>query len=58
MSLLYSGDFLAQAEVDNFEVAKGYYGDSSAGIFMDIVFRRKFVTPEAVIVYSDKGIGR
>ncbi|ODR33919.1 alpha-galactosidase [Eisenbergiella tayi] len=57
MSLLYSGDFLAQAEVDNFGVTRVTMGIHPQEFSWTLYSGEKFVTPEAVIVYSDKGIG-
>lgn len=57
MSLLYSGDFLAQAEVDNFGVTRVTMGIHPQEFSWPLCSGEKFVTPEAVIVYSDQGMG-
>ncbi|MBQ7840781.1 MAG: alpha-galactosidase [Lachnospiraceae bacterium] len=57
MSLLYSGDFLARTEVDNYGVTRVTMGIHPQQFSWPLSMGEKFVTPEAVIVYSDQGLG-
>lgn len=56
-SLVYSGNFLAQVEVDSHDTTRvimGIHPDTFRWILKKGEY---FQTPEAVMVYSDKGIG-
>lgn len=55
-SLIYSGNFLAQAEVDNYQVLRIMLGINPFGFRWKLAPGSSFVTPEAVMVYSDKGL--
>ncbi|RPK15225.1 alpha-galactosidase [Priestia endophytica] len=55
-SLVYSGNFLAQAEVDTHGQTRVMMGIHPHGFTWHLEKDEEFQTPEAVIVYSDKGI--
>ena len=55
-SLVYSGNFLAQAEVDSFGVTRMMMGINPFGFSWCLKGGESFQTPEAVVVYSDKGL--
>lgn len=54
-SLVYSGNFLAQAEVDTYDVTRVMLGINPFAFTWHLAANESFQTPEAVIVYSDKG---
>lgn len=55
-SLVYSGDFLAQVEVDNFDVTRVVMGIHPNEFRWELGPGEAFQTPEMVMVYSDKGL--
>ena len=55
-SLVYSGNFLAQAEVDNYQVLRVMLGINPFGFQWKLEPEETFVTPEAVMVYSQDGL--
>ncbi len=55
-SLVYSGNFLAQAEVDNYNVLRVMLGINPFGFRWKLAPGNAFTTPEAVMVWSDKGL--
>ncbi len=55
-SLIYSGNFLAQVEVDNFDVARVQMGIHPKGFCWEMTCGEVFQTPEVVMVYSDEGL--
>lgn len=55
-SLVYSGDFLAQAEVDNFDVTRVTLGIHPNEFRWQLQAGECFQTPEMVMVYSENGI--
>ena len=55
-SLVYSGNFLAQAEVDNYNVLRVMLGINPFGFRWKLAPGSAFTTPEAVMVYSDQGL--
>lgn len=55
-SLVYSGNFLAQAEVDNYDVTRVLMGIHPNGFRWKLHAGEEFQTPELVMVYSDKGL--
>lgn len=57
-SLIYSGDFLAQAEVDNFDVTRVTLGIHPNEFCWKLLMGEEFQTPEMVMVYSSQGINR
>ncbi|WEV75944.1 alpha-galactosidase [Bifidobacterium sp. ESL0800] len=56
MSLVYSGNFLAQADVDNYHVARVMMGIHPQGFSWRLGAGQTFQTPEVVIVYSGEGM--
>jgi alpha-galactosidase len=56
-SLVYSGNFLAEAEVDAFQTTRVRIGISPNTFSWLLEPGDAFVTPEAVLVYSDAGLG-
>lgn len=57
-NLVYSGSFLAQAEVDTFDVTRIMMGIHPEGFKWFMSEGDSFQTPEAVMVYSDEGINK
>ncbi len=55
-SLIYSGNFLAQAEVDSWNVTRASIGINPFGFKWKLAPGTSFQTPEAVLVYSDQGL--
>lgn len=55
-SLIYSGNFLAQAEVDTFRVTRMMLGIHPHGFAWQLAPGTQFQTPEAVLVYSADGL--
>lgn len=58
ISLIYSGNFLGQAVVDTFGVTRAMIGIHPEGFSWSLKQGEEFQTPEAVLVYSDSGIGK
>ena len=56
-ALVYSGNFLAEVEVEAFETARLRIGIDPETFGWSLEPGAEFVTPEAVIVYSDAGMG-
>jgi alpha-galactosidase len=54
---LYSGNFLAEAEVDSFGTTRLRIGVNPEGFSWSLEPGAEFCTPEAVLVYSEAGIG-
>lgn len=57
-SLVYSGNFLAQAEVDTYKVTRMMMGIHPIGFCWKLAPGNRFQTPEAVMVYSRDGINK
>ncbi|MBR1859387.1 MAG: alpha-galactosidase [Selenomonadaceae bacterium] len=55
-SLIYSGNFLAQAEVDTFNVTRLTIGINPFQFDWQLKSGETFQTPEAVLVYSSSGL--
>lgn len=55
-NLVYSGNFLAQAEVDNYQVLRVMMGINPFGFQWKLEPEAEFTTPEAIMVYSDAGL--
>ena len=55
-SLVYSGNFLAQAEVDTYDVTRMMIGINPFGFSWRLEPEEEFQTPEAVMVYSAEGM--
>lgn len=56
-SLVYSGNFLASAEVDQFSTTRVVMGINPFDFTWTLQPYEEFVTPEVVMVYSDRGLG-
>lgn len=56
-SLVYSGNFLAGAEVDQFETTRVSIGINPFDFSWQLQAGETFQTPEAVLVYSAEGLG-
>ena len=54
-SLVYSGNFLAQVEVSTHDITRVMLGINPEGFSWKLEKGESFTTPEAVLVYSDKG---
>jgi alpha-galactosidase len=57
LSLVYSGNFLAEAEVDAFGTARLRLGINPEGFAWTLDAGAEFCTPEAILVYSEDGLG-
>lgn len=55
-SLVYSGNFLAQTEVDNYDTARVMMGIHPNGFKWTLGKGESFQTPEMVMVYSEAGL--
>lgn len=55
-SLVYSGDFLAQVEVDNYDVTRVVMGIHPNEFRFELAAGESFQTPEMVTVYSEDGL--
>lgn len=56
-SFVYSGNFLAQAEVDTYDVTRVMMGIHPSCFTWPLKQGEQFETPEVVMVYSDAGLG-
>ena len=57
LNLVYSGNFLAEAEVDPFSTTRLRIGISPNTFTWTLEPGATFVTPEAVLAYTDEGLG-
>jgi alpha-galactosidase len=57
LSLLYSGNFLAEAEVDAFQTTRLRIGINPEGFSWTLEPGAEFCTPEAILAYSEVGMG-
>lgn len=57
IGLIYSGNFQIQAEVDTHDVTRITAGINPRGFDWKLNPEEAFQTPEAVLVYSEKGLG-
>lgn len=55
-TLVYSGNFLMQAEVDTWDVTRLQAGINPFGFEWKLQPGESFTSPEAILVYSDKGL--
>lgn len=55
-SFVYSGNFLAQAEVDTHDTTRVLMGIHPEGFDWKLDINETFQTPEAVMVYTDQGL--
>ncbi len=58
LSLVYSGNFISQAEVNQFETTRAVTGINSENFAWKLEAKKSFTAPEAVLVYSDEGLGK
>ncbi len=58
LCLIYSGNFLAQVEVDHYEVARVSVGIHPFQFGRKLEPGEQFQTPEAVLTYTDQGLNR
>lgn len=56
-SLVYSGNFLAEAEVDAFETTRVRLGINPEGFRWTLEPTEELVLPEAILAYSEGGLG-
>ncbi len=56
-NLVYSGNFTAGVEVDSYNTCRAFIGINPFGFNWKLESEDTFVSPEAVLVYSDEGIG-
>jgi alpha-galactosidase len=57
LSLVYSGNFLAEAEVDTYNTTRLRIGINPDSFSWTLDPSAEFCTPEAVLVYSEAGLG-
>ncbi|GFH42206.1 alpha-galactosidase [Lactococcus hodotermopsidis] len=55
-SLIYSGNFLAQIQLDTYDVARVQLGINPFQFSWELAENSSFTTPEAVMVYSEQGL--
>ena len=55
-ALVYSGNFLIQAEVDTYDVARMQLGINPFGFEWKLAAGQSFTSPEALLVYSERGL--
>lgn len=56
-SLVYSGNFLASAEVDQYSTTRVAMGINPFDFSWLLLPKEEFITPEVVMVYSNQGLG-
>lgn len=57
-NLIYSGNFLDQVEVDQYDVSRILVGINPAEFAWDLAPNESFQTPETVISYTDQGMNQ
>lgn len=57
MNLVYSGNFEAGCEVDSYDTGRVFIGVNPFGFGWNLEKGESFQSPEAVLVYSNKGLG-
>lgn len=57
-NLIYSGNFIAGAQRDAYDVTRAFLGINPHGFSWSLNAGESFTAPEAVLVYSDNGIGK
>ena len=55
-ALVYSGNFLIQAEVDTYDVTRMQLGINPFGFEWKLTAGQSFTSPEALLVYSERGL--
>ena len=58
MNFVYSGNFLAQIEKNQFDMLRMSMGINPEGFEWQLKPGEEFIAPEVVMVYSDKGLGK
>ncbi|MBO8464098.1 MAG: alpha-galactosidase [Firmicutes bacterium] len=58
MNFVYSGNFIAQVEKDQFDRIRMSMGIHPEGFCWKLEVGERFIAPEVVLVYSDKGLGK
>lgn len=58
VSLVYSGNFLAEVEVDTYNTSRVRMGINPYDFSWRLKNREEFQTPEAILVYSDSGMNK
>ncbi|KZZ84344.1 alpha-galactosidase [Bacillus sp. SJS] len=58
ISLIYSGNFLGQIEVDHYDIARATIGINPFDFSWTLESGESFQTPEAVFIYSDQGLNK
>ena len=56
VALVYSGNFLIQAEVDTYDVTRLQLGINPFGFEWKLAAGQSFTSPEALLVYSERGL--
>ena len=56
VALVYSGNFLIQAEVDTYDVTRMQLGINPFGFEWKLAAGQSFTSPEALLVYSEQGL--
>ncbi|NLK28492.1 MAG: alpha-galactosidase [Clostridiales bacterium] len=57
LNLVYSGNFMAQAEITQFTMLRAVIGINPVDFCWKLDSEESFTSPEAVMVYSNEGIG-
>lgn len=57
-SFVYSGNFLAEIEVDQFDTTRAIMGINPTDFNWLLEANEEFTAPEVVMVYTDKGLGQ
>lgn len=57
-NLIYSGNFKAGADVDAYDCTRAYIGLNPFNSSFVLESGEEFQTPEAVLIYSDEGLGK
>ncbi len=55
-ALVYSGNFLIQAEVDTYDVTRLQIGINPFGFEWKLAAGQSFTSPEALLIYSERGL--
>lgn len=58
MNFVYSGNFMAQVEKDQFDRLRMSMGIHPEGFCWKLEVGEQFIAPEVVLVYSDQGLGK
>lgn len=57
MGLVWSGEFVGGAQMDSYDIMRAYIGVNNFGFGYTLENNESFQSPEAVLVYSNNGIG-